>query len=63
MRMTEIFDGFRANLISLPALKNILINKILSLNKEGDSSSFNQTYNEEVNKSEQNMQRMNLSYL
>ena len=37
-----IFDGFGAHLNNLVALKNCVINKILSLKEEDDSSSYTQ---------------------
>ena len=60
--MIEIFDGFGAYLNNLLSLKERVINKILSLKEEGDSSSFNQAYDREVAKANKNIQRMNLSY-
>ena len=40
-----------------------MIDKILSLKEEGGSSSFNQVYDQEVAKSDNEVLRMSLSYL
>ena len=61
--MVEIFDGFGARLSNLPLLKKHIDAKILSLKEEGDSSLYNQAYDQEVAKFNKNIQQMNLSYL
>ena len=42
--MVEVFDGFSTHLHNLVELKTHVINKILSLKEEDDSSSYNQAY-------------------
>ena len=61
--MIEIFDGFGAHLNNLPALKKRVINKILSLKEEGDSSSINQAYDKNMAKEDKRIQRQALGVL
>ena len=42
--MLEIFDIFGAHLFSLPAMKEMFDNKIISLKEEGNYSHVKQTY-------------------
>ena len=61
--MVEIFNRFGAHLINYPTLKKRLCNKILTLKEEGDSSSINQAYKNQVVKSDKDVQCTNLGYL
>jgi type II secretory pathway component PulJ len=61
--MIEIFDGFGAHLNNLPALKKRVINKILSLKEEGDSSSINQAYDKNMAREDKRIQRQALGIL
>jgi hypothetical protein len=61
--MIKIFDGFRAHLTNLNALTQRAEAKILSIKKEGDSSSYNQAYDKHIAKSDKLHQRRLLTFM
>jgi hypothetical protein len=61
--MIEIFDGFQVHRNNLNSTKKCANTKILSIEEEEDSSSYNQAYDKDVAKSNKNYLRHSLTLL